>query len=404
MSDGTMAKKDHASRMAALTAKIESPSVVGEIDKVLRDMRHEWLDMIGLRQSAVRRHGERGGAPLPPVLPFEPEPAPNASAVEQVSKSEEHAPTMTLAMLMDQYTSDQDSLYQKLNFSSRKHYDTMMSLIRRDYGDTPLSEISGRLLQQWHSTWSDGGAKNAVAHGKVGMLRRLFAFGILTLESDECVRLATVLRSLRIKSPRRRTERLTTDQANAIRAKAHERERPSLALAQAFQHDFGLLQKETIGEWVPMSEDGEPDIVKEFSNRSEKWLRGLRWEYIDDRLILRVPDQTFPDGRVLNLRLAPMILDELHRQFQFGPDAGRAALPSRGPIIVSEHDGLPWPAVEFRRWWRMLANECNVPKNVRNSDSRAKIGRRYPDDDAGHDEIEDDGDEEFEGGEEMSLH
>jgi hypothetical protein len=192
------------------------------------------------------------------------------------------------------------------------------------------------------------------------------------------------------------------EQAVAIRAKAHDENRPSIALAQAFQYDFGLIQKEIIGEWLPMSEDGESDIATDVDDgRREKWLRGIRWEHIDDQLTLHIPEQARPDGRVLNLRLAPMVLEELFRQFNFDPSSPRSALPDAGPIIVSEYDDLPWTAVEFRRWWRKLADACGVPKNVKNSDSRAKIGRRYPDQDAGDDELEE---EDVDIENELSLH
>jgi hypothetical protein len=403
MGGSDMAKsKDHFTRLSTLAGKMDSPQVVAEIDKVLRDMRLEWMEMIDLRKGAVRRHGDRGGAPLPlpAIIDSNQDEAVSTAALEQ----EVQAPKMTVSKLMDLYVSDQDSQYQKLNFSSRKMYDTLMSLIRRDFGEFPLPEITGRVLQHWHAAWSEGGNKVAIAHSKMGMLRRLFAFGVLVLESDECVRLATILRSLRIKSPKRRTERLTGDQAAAIRNQAHLNERPSIALAQAFQFDFGLTQKEIIGEWVPMSEDGNSDITHDSRDgKRVKWLRGIRWEYINDDLILNVPQQTFPDGRVLNLRLAGMVLEELEKQFQFDAEAGRSTLPVSGPIVVSEHDDLPWDAVEFRRWWRRLADAAGIPKAVRNSDSRAKVGRRYPDQDAGDDDIEDHDDEGFEG-EEASLH
>lgn len=35
---------------------IDDPTVVLEIDRILREMRHEWDDMIQLRKSAIRRH------------------------------------------------------------------------------------------------------------------------------------------------------------------------------------------------------------------------------------------------------------------------------------------------------------------------------------------------------------
>jgi len=41
-------------------------------------------------------------------------------------------------------------------------------------------------------------------------------------------------------------------------------------------------------------------------------------------------------------------------------------------VVVSEYNGLPYTAMEFRRWWRRIANECGIDPNVRNSDSRVR--------------------------------
>jgi hypothetical protein len=393
-SEHDMAKRDHSSRMAALAAKIESPQVVAEIDKVLRDMRQEWLDMIDLRKSAVRRHGERGSAPPSPVTPM-PESVVDSPAEGRVAEPAiQPNAGLTLSELMGLYKSDPQSAYPNLVYSSRRHYDTVMNLIEKAHGDKRLSDVNGHVLKQWYESWAEGGNKQAIAHGKMGMLRRLFGFGVTLLDDKECVRLSTVLRNLRIKMPKKRTERLSADQAAAIRAKAHERDRPSIALAQAFQVDFGLTQKQTIGEWVPLSEDGDSLITSE--DGREKWIRGICWEHIDDNLVLQIPGHD-ADGRVLSLRLAPTVLEELQIQFGFELDGTRVSLPASGPIIIRELDQLPWTAVEFRRWWRLLANDCGVPENVRNMDSRPKIGRRWPDRDL-------DDDSDFADGEELSLH
>jgi hypothetical protein len=49
----------------------------------------------------------------------------------------------------------------------------------------------------------------------------------------------------------------------------------------------------------------------------------------------------------------------------------REMLPGDGPVIMSEFDKLPWTGPEFRRWWRLVADACGIPKSVRNMDSRA---------------------------------
>jgi len=46
---------------------------------------------------------------------------------------------------------------------------------------------------------------------------------------------------------------LSEEQADAIRVEAHKQNRASIALAQAFQFDTALSQKDVVGEWVPIS-------------------------------------------------------------------------------------------------------------------------------------------------------
>ena len=65
--------------------------------------------------------------------------------------------------------------------------------------------------------------------------------------------------------------------------KAHEESMSSVALAQAFQFDCQLRQKDVIGEWVPIDEAGVSDVI----DGDEKWLRGIRWEEIDLSMVLR---------------------------------------------------------------------------------------------------------------------
>jgi hypothetical protein len=95
-----------------------------------------------------------------------------------------------------------------------------------------------------------------------------------------------------------------------------------------------------------------------------KWLRGLRWEEIDSNF---VSHHVAGEKEITHdLKKAAMVMQELDIIRMHGK------LPTSGPMIVSEYDNLPWDAVEFRRWWRRLADECNIPSTVRNSDSRVR--------------------------------
>jgi site-specific recombinase XerD len=134
--------------------------------------------------------------------------------------------------------------------------------------------------------------------------------------------------------------------------------RPSIALAQAFQFELMLRQKDVIGEWVPIREPGISDVQAD----GLKWLRGIRWEEIDQNMVLRHLTSKRQKMIEVSLRNAPMVIEEM---------ALLGAQPANGPIIVSEWDRLPWTGPEFRRWWRIVAEAAGVPKEVRNMDSRA---------------------------------
>lgn len=272
----------------------------------------------------------------------------------------------TLRSLMHAYRTDPDSTFKKLRWASKQYYETLMSLIGRDYGDSPLVEIKARTLLRWHEGWLGETNKTSIAHGKIGMLRTLFGFGATIMEDAECVRLKAVLGGMRFKTAKPRNERLTADQANAIRAAAHAAERSSIALAQAIQFECMFRQKDVIGEWVPISEPGMSAVTygKQF-----KWLRGIRWEEIDQNMILVHTTSKRDKPITIDLKNAPMVMEELSREF--GTPLTRGALPVNGPVILDERYSLPWDAVEFRRQWRLLARSCGVPDTVRNMDSRA---------------------------------
>lgn len=281
----------------------------------------------------------------------------------------------TLTSLMTCYRTDPDSSFKKLRWHSKQYYETLMGLIAKDHGGKELKEINARFLRRWHEAWATGG-KLAVAHGKIGMLRTLFGFGATILEDPECIRLRTIMSGLRFEMPKPRTEQLTADQATAIRAMAHQKGRPSIALAQAFQFELMLRQKDVIGEWVPLGEPG----VSEVHHTKFKWLRGIRWEEIDQNLILVHITSKRQKQIAFNLKNAPMVIEELALQF---PDG----LPGKGPIIRSEMDEHPWDAVEFRRWWRLCADACGLSKTVRNMDSRAGAISEAEDAQANEDDI-----------------
>jgi len=160
---------------------------------------------------------------------------------------------------------------------------------------------------------------------------------------------------------------LTADQVVALRTAAHKLEFHSVALAQAFQFELMLRQKDVIGEWVPMSEPGVSDI----KDGNEKWLRGLRWNEIDVNLVLRHVTSKRNKEIEVDLHNAPMVIEELKRLVGLAPDEKllREHLPPSGAII--RRGALPYLAINFRRDWRACARAAGIPDDVYNMDSRA---------------------------------
>lgn len=265
----------------------------------------------------------------------------------------------TIRGLIECYKADPDSRYHKLRHRTRLTYDSLLARVEQDYGHIEIKDIRARELMRWHEAWTKRGT--SIAHSLVGMVRSLATFGATLLECKKCVALKVLLHDMRFTNSKPRTERLTAEHAIAIRAKAHRVYKPSIALAQAFQFECILRQKDVIGEWVPQS---EPGPLTDIFEGNDKWMRGLRWEEIDDDLILRHMTSKRQKEHEVDLKLAPMVLEELRLQFPNG-------LPETGPVIISEKHGVPWRTSEFRRQWREIADKAGVPKGVYNMDSRA---------------------------------
>lgn len=272
----------------------------------------------------------------------------------------------TLGSLVRCYQTDPDSSYRKLRYSTRCNYDVLCARIVRDHGAVVLADIKARLVQRWHEQWAEGG-RVSNAHSLVAMLRTLFTFGMTLLEDDQCERLSMILHKMRFTNAKPRDVRLTAEQAIEIRARAHAKGKAAIALAQAIQFECMLRQKDVIGEWIPLVERGTSEVVM----GGLKWLTGIRWNEIDEGMILRHVTSKRQKVIEVDLRLSPMVIEELSAAYPLFPSVGRGALPASGPVIVCPRTGLPYRSHQFRREWRELATEAGVPKHVKNMDTRA---------------------------------
>lgn len=289
---------------------------------------------------------------------------------EMLAFGRDHQPNITpfdgtLRSLVNCYQTDKDSSYHKKRYHVRRQHDADLRRLVSQHGTEQLHDINARLLLAWHKEWlGPEGVKVAMAHAFIAHLRTCFSFGATLLEDRECERLCGVLSKMRFPMPKARVSTLTADMAIAIRAKAHERGWIFIALAQAFQFELMLRQKDVVGEWLPLSEPGISDCIA----KGKKWLVGLRWEEIDQNMILKHVTSKRQKEIVIDLKLAGMVLEEFRAIYG---TVDRSELPASGPVILCEINGLPYTSFEYRRKWRKVATAAGVPKTVKNMDSRA---------------------------------
>jgi hypothetical protein len=274
----------------------------------------------------------------------------------------------TIRSLVESYQTDPDSSYRKLRYRTRERYDNLCRRMVKDRGNAVVADIKGRTLLRWHETWK-GDGKVAMAHSMIGLLRTLATFGSTILDNDECRALKAILHDMRFPMIKPRSEALSADQADAIRARAHYQCVPSIAIAQAFQFDCMLRQKDVIGEWVPIAEPGMSAVTK----GNDKWIRGIQWQEIDADLVLHHVTSKRQKMIDVPLRHAPMVMEELRRIARISPEAAltRDMLPASGPVVIHDRFGVPWVHTQFRRRWREFADDCGIPRSIKNMDSRA---------------------------------
>jgi hypothetical protein len=330
----------------------------------------------------------------------------------------------TLKQLIDCYRTDPYSNFLKLQHQVRRKHDGELTRLIERHGSAQLRDIRFRTLTAWYRDWL-ADRKVARARSAVNRLRELFRFGLSMLEDGECDRLFEALGKLPLETSPPRMVQMTADHARAICKTAHEHFGwHSIALAQALQFELLLGQKDVIGEWVPVTEPGDSDVI--WAN--QKWLRGLRWSNIDKNLILRHTVGSSGRRIEVDLRTAPMVLEELKVLVAYSRDVcgetiedalhnilelfksppadtlprNRTApvtapvtledligsLPNGGPIVACDITAMPWSTAEFRRKWRKVAKQAGVPDNVTNRDSypagmirggpdRAEISQKY---------------------------
>jgi hypothetical protein len=293
----------------------------------------------------------------------------------------------TINGLCEVYQKHRRSPFQKVRHDSQKQYAGHIAGIKAAIGKVRVKHVTFEDISDWQEQFADDGEggkpMKARAAEMIGLLKRIFIFGALVLPKlagchDVCDIFTKMAEGhLMGSSIRRRKEYMTAAQARLLRIRAHEKGYHSIALEQALAFELGVRQKDVIGEWIPRSWPGVTDVYEGPS----KWLMGIRWEEIDQNLVLThrlskslrgknaVMDADAGKVKAWDLHDYPMIMDELSCLVG-KPEFARADLPTSGPLITCEATGRPWHRTRFKKKWRDVARAAGLPDNLQNRDSR----------------------------------
>lgn len=269
----------------------------------------------------------------------------------------------TLKSLIRLYQRDKASPYAELKWNTRRTYDQVLDVIEKAFGSRVLPALRLSDFRTWYDAASaprapGGPPRVRKAHGIIGMLRRLFSFGIM-LEISDAARLKAILDEARFKQPGRRRVALSYDQAASVVEHALAIGRASLALGTALQFETSMRQRDVIGEWEPLTSPHDSGGIQ---LNGRRWVNGLTWSDISGDLEVR--KATTKTGALVahDLTLCPLVI----RVLAHVPADGRI-----GPLIVDEDSGRPYAEHAYAREWRKVARAAGVPDHVWNMDARA---------------------------------
>lgn len=269
----------------------------------------------------------------------------------------------TVASLIECYTRDEYSPYRTIKANTRRQYDDSLAVVKAAVGARRIDVLTRADFMRWHQGFrfpegETGPDRVRRAHHAMKLVRILVNFGA-SMRYPGCADAAMVLSKMTFVLPAPRRSQLTLDQATAIIDAAIAAGRPSIALAQAFQFELTLRQKDVIGEWFYEPSTGADGAIR---SGGWRWANGVLWSDVSvDGVLVKQTTKTAAIGE-WRLALYPLVTKALAAM----PEGMRA-----GPMIVSETIGKPYRPDDFRVKWRRIATAAGVPADVWNMDSRA---------------------------------
>lgn len=276
----------------------------------------------------------------------------------------------TFSWLVDRYTGDEFSPFQRLGFKSKRNYKQDCEIIRATIGDIRIDaegedRILGEDVWYFHSVWGQpvakivdgktvlGAPRPSRARHVVTQFRMLIRYGI-TLGVPGAKALADILEAMAFPTTKARKGAPEFAHMMAVVEQALKEGYRSIAMTTLAQFEFTERRISIMGSW-----------------EGDHWRPGWVWSGIQDRLRVGISADwiiTYTQNkrgevvREYDLKDTPLLLELLQQT----PAAERA-----GPIMICETTGRPWKDKHYTDTFRDLARLAGLPDDVWSMDMRA---------------------------------
>jgi hypothetical protein len=269
----------------------------------------------------------------------------------------------TFRSLLDLYERDPESSYRDLKSGVKHTYNVYIKRLRNHIGELRIDHSDGRDVKRWFAQWRtdpDGSDHLPRARTVLAVLKAAISFGV-SCRHPGCRAFQEIMQQIEFPAPASRTFAPTARQIEAARKAAHAAGKPRRALLYALMYDTTGRAFDLLGQWLPISEH-KPSAVLAYG---KKWV-GPTWSAIDENMLMTIkPTKTEDTTGVevtFDLSVCPMVMEEL------------AHIPMeerKGPIIINESTGLPYPYFTFRRGWNADFEAAGMPEGMWCRDLRA---------------------------------
>ncbi len=262
----------------------------------------------------------------------------------------------TIGSLCDCYERHPESPMQEVRRSTAGAYGDSLKVLRSTVAARAVRAITPIEVKRMYRNWREprvvGGTDRVKrAHDAVSMLRAILKFG-LAMGHEECAKLSTGLSAMQFERSGPRGGFMTIAHVKAFIETALARgdlRGLYMAIGVATQFETMLRQKDVIGEWS-RDETGR-----------ESWYGLYRWDNIPGGILRVLTSKSNGKKEVVH---------DLTRLDLLWPLIQQVPQHEREGAIIKAY-GEPIRERSYRKWYREIANQAGIPKDVWNMDARA---------------------------------